>query len=198
MNENREADAEAMRSRIVAAIHAHWKLVLFQGVMMVVLGFLAVMLPVVSTLAIELMLGWLFVIGGVLRALVLFRTKRTPGYLWSMLSAVLAVLLGVMLVFQPMQGELTLTFLLTVFFALEGIATIAIAVRLRSHLHNWGWILFNGVVDLVLAILILQGWPSTAAWAIGLLAGINMLFLGLSLITSALAARSLGDSPSAK
>jgi uncharacterized membrane protein HdeD (DUF308 family) len=192
-----ETEVEAIRRKILATMHAHWKLFMLQGVLMLVLGVFAIMLPMVSTLAIELLVGWLLLIGGVLRAISLLRSQRMPGYWWSMLSAVLAIVLGILLVFQPLQGELTLTLLLTVFFILEGVATILIAVRLRTHLGNWGWILFSGVVDLLLAFLILQGWPSTAAWAIGLLVGINMLFTGLSLAMSALAARTLGDAPPA-
>jgi len=192
-----ETEVESIRQEVVESMHAHWKLFMLQGLLMLVLGVFAVMLPMVSTLAIELLVGWLLLIGGVLRTVSLLRSQRIPGYWWSMLSAVLAIALGILLVFQPLQGELTLTLLLTVFFILEGMATILIAVHLRTHLGNWGWILFSGVVDLVLAFLILQGWPSTAAWAIGLLLGVNMLFTGLSLAMSALAARTLGGAPPA-
>ena len=86
---------------------------------------------------------------------------------------------------------LTLTLVLVVFFILEGIGAILVAIEHRRHLPSWGWVLFSGLVDLLLAFLIWDGWPSSASWAIGLLVGINMLFVGLSLIMTALAARTM-------
>ncbi len=96
-----------------------------------------------------------------------------------------------MLVLRPIAGVLTLTIWLGAFFLIEGIAAIFLAIEHRRHLPSWGWVLFSGLVDLLLAYLIWDGWPSSAAWAIGLLVGINMVFLGLSLIMTALAARTM-------
>ena len=90
---------------------------------------------------------------------------------------------------------ITLTIVLVAFFIIEGIAVIIAAIRFREQFPGWGWTLFSGVVDLVLAYLIWRGWPSSAGWAIGLLAGINMLFFGLSLTMTAVAARTMGDKP---
>jgi uncharacterized membrane protein HdeD (DUF308 family) len=112
-----------------------------------------------------------------------------PGFGWSMLSALLAVLLGLILILRPLAGVLTLTMVLIAFFILEGITAIVVAVQHREHLKSWGWVLFSGIIDLLLAYLIWQGWPSSASWAIGLLVGINMIFFGLSLVMTALAAR---------
>ena len=77
------------------------------------------------------------------------------------------------------------------FFIIEGIAAILLAIEHRRHLPSWGWVLFSGLVDLFLAYLIWRGWPSSADWAIGLLVGINMVFVGLSLIMTAIAARTM-------
>jgi uncharacterized membrane protein HdeD (DUF308 family) len=116
-----------------------------------------------------------------------------PGFGWSMLSALLAVLLGLILIARPLAGVLTLTMVLIAFFILEGITAIVVAVQHREQLRSWGWVLFSGIVDLLLAYLIWAGWPSSADWAIGLLVGINMVFLGLSLLMTALAARLMGN-----
>jgi uncharacterized membrane protein HdeD (DUF308 family) len=110
-----------------------------------------------------------------------------------LLAAVLSIVLGLILIFRPLAGVLTLTMVLVAFFIVEGIASIVGAIEHRRHLRSWGWVLFSGVVDLLLAYLIWQGWPSSAGWAIGLLVGVNMLFLGLSLIMTALSARLLGN-----
>src|ERR1700751_3585570 len=118
-----------------------------------------------------------------------------PGFGWSMLRALLAVVLGLILIARPLAGVLTLTMVLVAFFILEGIIAIVIAVQHRNHLTRWGWVLLSGLIDLFLAYLIWQGWPSSAGWAIGLLVGINMVFLGVSLLMSALAARLMGPQP---
>lgn len=186
-----EPDLDSLRRQVAEAIQAHWKMFLIQGLVLVALGLLAVALPQIATLAIEILIGWLFLIGGVIRAVTVLRGRHVPGYGWSLLLAALAVVLGIVLLAQPMAGVLTLTTVLVVFFIIEGIAAIAIALQFRPQLGNWFWILASGLVDLVIAYLIWQGLPSTAAWAIGLLVGINMLFLGLSLVMTALAARAM-------
>jgi uncharacterized membrane protein HdeD (DUF308 family) len=187
-----QPDIENIKRQVADAIHAHWKLVLAQGIVMMVFGLLAVAMPNLATLAVEIFVGWLFLIGGIFRAVSVWHARRMPGFGWSMLSALLAVLLGLILIARPLAGVLTLTMVLVAFFILEGIAAIVIAVQHRDHLTSWGWVLLSGLIDLLLAYLIWQGWPSSAGWAIGLLVGINMVFLGLSLLMTALAARLMG------
>ena len=182
-------DIEGIRRRMAATIHAHWKLVLAQGILLMVFGLLAVAMPNIATLAVEIFVGWLFFIAGIFRAVSVWHARQMPGFGWSMLSGLLAVLLGLILIARPLAGVLTLTMVLIAFFVLEGITAIVVAVQHREHLRSWGWVLFSGIVDLLLAYLIWAGWPSSADWAIGLLVGINMVFLGLSLLMTALAAR---------
>jgi uncharacterized membrane protein HdeD (DUF308 family) len=186
-------DIDGIRRQMAVTIHAHWKLVLAQGIVMMVLGFLAVAEPNVATIAIGIFVGWLFFIGGIFRALSVWQSRGMPGFAWSLLTALLAIALGLILIFRPLAGVLTLTMVLIAFFILEGITAIVLAVQHREHLGSWGWVLFSGIVDLLLAFLIWDGWPSSADWAIGLLVGINMLFFGLSLVMTALAARMMGN-----
>ena len=180
-----------IRGQLGAAIHAHWKLFLAEGIVMMVLGLLAIAVPEVASLAITILIGWLFFVGGIFRTISVLQHRNMPGFVWSLLTAVLAILLGLVLVLRPIAGVLTLTIWLGAFFIIEGIAAILLAIEHRRHLPSWGWVLFSGLVDLLLAYLIWDGWPSSAAWAIGLLVGINMVFLGLSLIMTALAARTM-------
>jgi uncharacterized membrane protein HdeD (DUF308 family) len=182
---------DEIQRRLAAAIHAHWKLFLAEGIVMMVLGLLAIAVPEVATLAITLFIGWLFFIGGIFRTISVLQHRSMPGFAWSLLIAVLAILLGLILILRPIAGVLTLTIWLIVFFIIEGIAAIFLAIEHRRHLPSWGWVLLSGLVDLLLAYLIWDGWPSSAAWAIGLLVGINMVFVGLSLIMTALAARTM-------
>jgi uncharacterized membrane protein HdeD (DUF308 family) len=188
-----QPDLDSLRRQVADALKTHWKMFLIQGIVLVVLGLLAVAVPQIATLAIEIFVGWLFLIGGVVRIVAVLRAKHAPGYGWSLLAAALAALVGILLLAKPGEGVLTLTTLLVVFFIIEGIVAIVVALEFRRRLGNWAWIILSGVVDLVIAYLIWQGWPSTATWAIGLLVGINMLFLGLSLVMTAVAARSMGQ-----
>ena len=188
-----ERDIEGIRRQMAATIHGHWKLVLAQGIVMMVLGILAVAEPNVATFALSIFVGWLFFIGGIFRAVWIWRSRAMPGFAWSLLTALLAILFGLILIFRPLTGALTLTMVLVAFFILEGITAIVLAVQHREHLRSWGWVLFSGIIDLLLAYLIWAGWPSSADWAIGLLVGINMLFFGLSLVMTSLAARLIGN-----
>jgi uncharacterized membrane protein HdeD (DUF308 family) len=182
-------DAKPLASDVAGLVQAHWRRFLVQGVLMIALGTLAVALPVVTTLAVEILVGWLFVIGGVWRAIWLARSSRMPGFAWSLAMAIVAIALGATLVMMPLAGTLTLTMLLIAFFVLDAIGKILFALDLRKHSHSWSWALATGILDLFLAALIFAGWPSTAAWAIGLLVGLNMFFFGVSLVMISLAAR---------
>lgn len=177
------------RQRAAIAVAGHWQLFLLQGLLLEVLGLLAFALPYWSTLAVEILIGWLFFIGGFVRTVTLIRARHLPGYWWSLLSGILATVVGVLLLVSPLRGLLTLTFLLMVLFTVEGVAAIFAAFDLRHHIRHWGWLLFSGLVDLLLAYLIWYGWPGTATWAIGMLTGINLFFLGMPLVLMAFAAR---------
>jgi uncharacterized membrane protein HdeD (DUF308 family) len=173
------------------------RLFLVQGVCMMLLGLAAVALPTISTLAIEFLVGALFFIGGAVRTVSVLRAPHAPGFRWSLATALSATVLGVLFLVGPSQGALTLTMILIAFFILEGIGAIVLALQLRRVLPSWSWTLLSGVVDLILASLIWQGWPGTAAWAIGLLVGVNMIFLGLALTMIGIAIRGASsNSPS--
>lgn len=182
-------DIAQFRQRIAEALQQHWRGFLIQGIVMMILGFIAIMLPQLSTLAVEIFVGWLILFGGVFRVTTLLRARSAPGFAWSMIAALLAIVLGIVLLANPMEGVLTLTMVLIVLFLVQGVASIVMALQLREHLPTWGWTLVTGIVDIVLAFMIWNGWPSTAAWAIGLLVGLNMMFFGSSLAMIALAAR---------
>ena len=152
-----QTDIDGLRSQLALTIHRHWKLFLIQGIVMMVLGFLAVAEPNVATLAVTLFAGWLFFIAGVFRAASAWHSRQMPGFAWSMLTALLSVVLGLILILRPLAGVLTLTMVLVAFFIVEGIASIIGAIQHRQHLRSWGWVLFSGVVDLLLAYLIWAG-----------------------------------------
>jgi len=182
--------SDELRRDVASAIHAHWGLFLFEGIVLVLLGFAAIVVPVVATLAFTLVIGWLFLISGGVGLVTTFWMRNAPGFWWALLSAVIALAAGVILILWPISGVLSLTLVLIAFFAVEGIATLMYAFEHKAQLSGrWGWMLASGIVDLILAGIIFAGLPGTAAWALGLLVGINMLFGGTAMIGMALAAR---------
>jgi uncharacterized membrane protein HdeD (DUF308 family) len=121
---------------------------------------------------------------------VTIRARQAPGFGWSLLSAIVAVIAGGVLLWNPLQGLVTLTYVLTAFFIVDGILMIVLAITHSRQLSGkWEWMMVNGVVDLILAAIIISGLPGTLAWALGLVVGIDMLFGGASLIAMALEAR---------
>ena len=180
---------DAARDAVARIVRDHWKLFLIEGIILVVLGLLAVAVPMVAGLAVTILFGWLFLISGIVGLIATFALRHAPGFWWSLLSAVLGILVGGWLLIQPALGLLSLTYLLIAFFIVEGIATIMFALEHRRALSGrWGWMLASGIVDLFLAVVILSGLPGTIAWALGLVVGINMVFGGTSMIGMALAA----------
>jgi uncharacterized membrane protein HdeD (DUF308 family) len=177
---------------VAASLHEHWVLFLIEGIVLVVLGLIAIVIPPIATLAVEILFGWLFLISGIVGLITTFWMRHAPGFWWSLLSAALATAAGIVLLARPLSGVLTLTLILIVFFVIEGIASIMYALEHKRELSGrWGWMLASGIVDLIVAAIILAGLPGTAAWAIGLLVGINMVFGGSALIAMALHAREI-------
>ena len=184
-------DIEKLQSRMTAAIQAHWKAFLVEGIVLVVLGLAAIVVPPLASLAITIFLGWMFIVSGIVQLVLTFSARQLPGFGWSLVSAILAIAAGAVLLLWPVQGTLSLTIVVGVYFVMEGVATIMYALDHRRQLsQRWGWLVAAGVADIVVSALIITGLPGSATWALGVLVGLNMLFGGTSLITMALAARS--------
>ena len=195
MSMNQPGRVAELRRAVEKSIHEHWLLFLIEGIVVVILGLVAIVVPPIATLAVTILVGWLFLISGIVGLVTTFMSRQAPGFWWSLLSAVLGIAAGIVLLVSPLRAMVTLTLLLIVFFTVEGILTIMYALEHKKELSGrWGWMLASGVVDLVLAVMILAGLPGTAAWAIGLLVGINMLFGGTSMIAMALHAKSAAPS----
>jgi uncharacterized membrane protein HdeD (DUF308 family) len=191
MSANWSAESERLRAAMEQALREHWVLFLVEGIVLLILGVLAIVVAPLATLAFTVFLGWLFVTSGVFGLITTFGARHAPGFWWSLLSAVLALAVGVIMVLWPVNGAVSLTLVLTAFFIVDGVASIMYALAHRQQLTGqWGWLLASGLCDLVVAALIVVGFPGTAAWAVGLLVGINMIFSGTSLIIVALYARS--------
>lgn len=183
-------ESDRLERRFAGALRANWHLLLIEGIILVVLGAAAVVIPQVATLAVTILLSWVFLVSGIVGLITTFLMRHAPGFWWSLFSAIVAIAAGVLLAGWPVTGALSLTLLLIFFFILEGVATIMYAFDHKRELSGrWGLLLLSGIVDLILAGIIYAGLPGTAAWALGLLVGINMLLGGGALIGLALHAR---------
>jgi len=184
------SDIERLQSRVTASLREHWILFLLEGIVLLLLGLAAIVVPPLATLAVAIFVGWLLLISGIAGLVTTFWARRAPGFGWSLFSAIIGIVAGAVLIGWPVGGALSLTVVLVVFFAMEGVASIMFALDHRRELSGrWGWMLLSGIVDLVLAAIIFLGLPGTAAWAIGLMVGINLIFGGSALIGMALHAR---------
>jgi uncharacterized membrane protein HdeD (DUF308 family) len=188
-----------MQRTIGDTLRAHWRLYVVQGVLMIVLGVLAVAAPAFATLTVDIYVGWLFLISGVLGLIAMFSARNVPGFLWTLVTALLSIVVGGALLWKPVEGALSLTIVLTAFFIVEGVFQAAAALIYRDAIPStWGWLLVSGLADLALAAIIVAGWPGTAAWVLGLLVGVNLLTTGWAVVMVALGARDIARSVTAR
>jgi uncharacterized membrane protein HdeD (DUF308 family) len=153
------------------------------------LGTAAVIVPPLATLSITIVIGWVLIAGGISGLATTFRIPKPPGFGWSLISGLLGAAEGAALLVWPARGAFSLTLLLIAFFIIEGIATIMFGLQQRRHVSRWSWMIASGGVDLVLAAILLTGFPGTETWALGLLVGIDMIFGGAALAGIALHSR---------
>ena len=189
-----KSDRSNMQRAISDALGAHWRLFLFQGVVMIILGVLAVAVPVAATIAVDIYFGALLLISGIVGLVAMLSAKDIPAFLWGLITAAVSAAAGALLIWKPVEGALSLTMLLTAFFIVEGVFQIVTSVAYRDVIgSSWGWMLASGVADLALAAIILLGWPVTAIWTLGLLVGINLLSSGLAIVMTAFAGRKVAQ-----
>ena len=186
----RSDDVREVGYQIGGAIRRHWVLFLTEGIVLVILGILALLAPVVASVAATVFFGWLLLLSGIVGLFTTFRARHAPGFWWSLVSAAIGIVAGVLLIGWPLLGTLSLTAVLIAFLFAEGLVTIMYALEHRNALSGrWGWMLASGIVDVGLGVLLLIGLPGTALWALGLLLGISLIFGGWALIFMALHAR---------
>jgi uncharacterized membrane protein HdeD (DUF308 family) len=189
---NTSIDSPEVRRTLSEAVRRHWVLFLSEGIVLVILGLLAILVPAVASLAATVFFGWILLLSGVIGLITTIRARQGPGFWWSLLSALTGIGAGALLLGLPVLGTLSLTAVLSAFLLVEGVVSILYALEHRKGLSGrWGWMLASGILDLVLGVILLAGLPGTAVWALGLLVGINLLVGGWALIWMALYARSL-------
>jgi uncharacterized membrane protein HdeD (DUF308 family) len=186
-----KADFDAALAEAKRQIADNWGWFLTLGLFLVVAGAAAIAFPLLSTIATKIMLGWIFLVAGVLMVVHAFSIKQWQGFILGLLIGLLYAVAGGWLAFFPFTGIITLTILLAALFLAEGVLEVIMAVRVRPH-EGWVWLLISGLVAVAVGVMIAAELPTSAAWAIGLLTGINLLSSGVSFIVLALAGRRAG------
>jgi uncharacterized membrane protein HdeD (DUF308 family) len=200
MDMNRYSDRDPQS--VAKSTPDHWVLFLIEGVALVLLGLLAIAVPSIVSQNVTGVIGWLFLLSGATGLVTTYWARQAPGFIWSLVSALLAVLVGVMLIENrsqdlyggligwPLKDAGPLRLILVLFFLVEGGASIMFAIEHRRQFSTrWALLFASGVVDIFLASIIIFGLPGTSAWTLGLLVGVNMIFGGCALFATGVHAR---------
>jgi uncharacterized membrane protein HdeD (DUF308 family) len=163
-----------------------WSIAL--SVLMIIAGILAMASPLVAGIAVTRLVGWLLLFSGALHFVYAFRGGGVAAVLWEILLAAVYALVGFYILANPAVGLASLTFAIVLYLFVEAIVEFAASYMTR-HESGSGWLLFDGIVTLLLAFMIWGTWPSSGIWAIGTLVGVSMLFSGISRLMMSAAAR---------
>src|ERR1700681_609491 len=150
-----------------------WSIVL--SVLMIIAGFLSIAIPAAAGIAVNLLVGWMLVFSGGAHLVYAWQTRHNRGFVWELLLGVLYFVIGGYLLINPIRGLVTLTLALAFYLMIEGVLEFALSYVLRSS-PGAGWLLFDAIITVILAILIWTTWPWSTEWAIGILVGVSMLF----------------------
>jgi uncharacterized membrane protein HdeD (DUF308 family) len=170
-----------------------WGWFLALGIVLVLLGLLALGWSVLTTLVSVVIFGWFLLLGGVLSVVHAFVQRRWGGFFLELFAGILYAVFGLMVVGNPAVSAVALTLLIAVFLMIGGLFRIITALTVRFH--HWIWVLLNGVISLLLGLMIWSQWPVSGLWVIGLFIGIDLIFYGWSLIMLAMAVRSIPSPP---
>jgi len=160
------------------------------AILLIVVGFLALALPFASAWGVVVVLAWLLIFSGIFQFVHAFQSKGVGHILWKLLVAALYLFVGIYYLIHPRLGIAALTFVLAIFFVMEGIFDIVAYFQARRF-GGSGWILFDGIITLILGILVWRHWPSSSVWVIGTLVGISMIVTGVTLLMTGYAVRRL-------
>lgn len=162
------------------------------GVLLIVFGIVAISSPLLAAVALNALIAWLIILAGVVHLVVAFHAHGAGSLIWRLLVGLAYIFIGGYLLVHPLLGVASLTLLLASLFLIEGILDIVLYFNLRPA-RGAGWVLFDGLITLLLAVFIGMHWPSSSAWAIGTLVGVSMIMSGVARVMMSLAVRRLAE-----
>lgn len=164
-------------------------LLIFLGMLTVVFGVLAIASPFITGVAVAMLVGFLLLFAGIARIAHAFKSKHWGAGIWGAFVGFLGVAAGLLMLVRPLVGLAWLALLLAIYFLVAGVCEILTAFKIKPH-RGWGWVLFNGLVAVLLGFLIWQQWPVSGAWAVGVLVGVHILITGFMMVSLGAGARS--------
>jgi uncharacterized membrane protein HdeD (DUF308 family) len=168
------------------------------SIVLIIFGILAITLPIVSSIGVAIVIGWLAIFAGIAQLVHAFQSKGIGHILWKLLVAVFYLVAGASLITRPALGVAGLTLVLGIFLLAEGVADVIAYFATRKS-GSSPWMLLDGIITLVLGFMIWNRWPSSSLWVIGTFVGISMVMTGITRLMMALAVRKvvshIEDSP---
>ncbi len=171
----------------------HWKLFLYEGLFLMIIGVAAVIMPKIATLASDIMIGWVLLAIGIAGIAHRLTTSTAPGFWPGLLFSVLTLLLGAVVAFVPSQGIITLSMILVAYLVAHAAYMILLSISIEGSWQDVLGFILSSLIDFLLIALILSDWPEATNWILGLFIGISLLFAGAGTLLAALAARSNND-----
>lgn len=168
----------------------NWGVVKGVGILLMVLGAVAILVPALASWGVTIFIGWVLIIGSAFLFASAFSYRRGSSLLVGIIWAILALAAGLYLLIDPGQGTKTLTLILMIYFLVSGVFKLAVAISGRGT-PGIGWLAVNAVLSIVIGLIILVDMPDAAEWAIGLLVGIDFIFAGWGLISLGMTGREL-------
>jgi uncharacterized membrane protein HdeD (DUF308 family) len=158
------------------------------AIVMIVLGVVAILMPYSTGIGVSIFVGWIMVFSGFAYVAYAFAARGAGTFIWRLLVGVVYVIGGGYLAFHPGIALETLTLVMAAIFFIEGVTEVVLFFQFRA-LSGSGWILFDGLITLVLAYLIWRPWPSSSSWAIGTILGVNLIVSGFTRLMYSVEAR---------
>ena len=177
----------AQNNPVEIARHASARSIVW-GVFLIIFGMLAIASPFLAAVAVSVVIAWLIVLAGVVHLVLAFRAHGAGSMIWKLLVGIAYLCFGGYLILHPVLGVASLTLVLATLFLIEGILNVVLFFKMRP-MHGSSWVLVDGIVTLLLGLMIYMQWPSSSAWAIGILVGVSMMISGITRVAMSLAMR---------
>ncbi|MEP4769551.1 MAG: HdeD family acid-resistance protein [Roseibium sp.] len=184
--------SDAAENDTKTRIQENWGWYLALGIALVFGGLFLIAAPLATSIAVTVVIAAVLFVGGLIQIFNAFKTKATSGFFWNLITGIIALIGGIVIYANPLAGTFALTLVIAAIFMAQGISQILLAIQLRPQ-DGWVWVLIAGLVSLAAGVMIWMDLPGSAAWALGLIAGVSVLINGWSYIAIALAARTMND-----
>ncbi|MDD4957421.1 MAG: DUF308 domain-containing protein [Candidatus Omnitrophica bacterium] len=172
-----------MKKKVVT-FEIGWGWFALLGACLLLAGFAAIYMPLITAVAIDVIIGGLLVIGGAANILFVLGHKDKQAFILKIACALVPLAVGAILVFYPLKGALLITALIAAYLAVEGILKTIAALYIKPDV-NWGWLISSGIISILLSMFIWVNLPFNGMWILGILVGINLIFTGCYLVMTA-------------